>query len=46
MNCSFTPDGDWFVFRKRDGVTLMRYLKSKNAAISWMLQADWRKFNV
>lgn len=46
MNCSFTPDGDWFVFRERDGVTLIRNFKNKKAAISWMLVADWRKFDV
>ena len=38
MSCSFTPDGDWFVFDDTSGETLHRGFKSKAQAISWIVQ--------
>ena len=36
MNCSFTPQGLWYVFCEETGRTLKADLKSKAQAMTWM----------
>lgn len=40
MNCSFTPQGEWFVFDEDTGATL-RICKTKTQAVTWMARALW-----
>jgi hypothetical protein len=37
MACSFTPQGDWFVFDTETSKTLQRGFKSKVHAVNWMI---------
>lgn len=36
MDCSFAPNGRWFVFDADTGKTLVKDLSSKPQAIRWM----------
>lgn len=36
MNCSFTPEGDWFVFDEASSRTLKRGFKTKFFAVQWI----------
>ena len=36
MDCSFTPDGDWFVFNEATGATIERGFKTKTQAVTWI----------
>ena len=38
MNCSFTPQGDWFVFDEDTDATLTRGFNTKAQAIGWIVR--------
>lgn len=41
MDCSFTPQGDWFVFDENTGQTLKRGFTTKTKAVTWIARELW-----
>jgi len=41
MNCSFAPDGSWFVFCEETGKTIRKGFKTKQRAIGFIALQLW-----